>query len=35
MIDVHWTDVEVHGRTEQGAAFGCTRVRGYHPQLTT
>lgn len=23
----------VHGRAKQGAAFGCTKVRGHHPQL--
>jgi len=27
--------VAVHGRAKQGAAFGCTGVRGYHPQLAT
>jgi hypothetical protein len=29
------TIVEVHGRAKQGAAFGYTKVRGYHPQLAT
>jgi len=27
--------VEVQGRKKQGAAFGYTEVRGYHPQLAT
>jgi hypothetical protein len=27
--------VQVHGRVKQGAAFGYTKVRGYHPQLAT
>jgi len=27
--------VEVFGRGKQGAAFGYTKVRGYHPQLAT
>ena len=34
-IDVDSTIVEVHGRAKQGAAFGYTKVRGYHPQLAT
>ena len=34
-IDLDSTIVEVHGRAKQGAAFGYTRVRGYHPQLAT
>ncbi len=34
-IDVDSTIVEVHGRSKQGAAFGYTKVRGYHPQLAT
>ena len=34
-IDIDSTIVEVHGRTKQGAAFGYTKVRGYHPQLAT
>ena len=27
--------MQVHGRAKQGAAFGYTKVRGYHPQLAT
>ena len=34
-IDLDSTIVEVHGRAKQGAAFGYTGVRGYHPQLAT
>jgi hypothetical protein len=34
-IDLDSTIVEVHGRDKQGAAFGYTKVRGYHPQLAT
>ena len=34
-IDVDSTIVEVHGRAKQGAAFGYTKVRGYHPQVAT
>jgi hypothetical protein len=34
-IDLDSTIVQVHGRTKQGAAFGYTKVRGYHPQLAT
>jgi hypothetical protein len=34
-IDLDPTIVEVHGRAKQGAAFGYTKVRGYHPQLAT
>ena len=34
-IDVDSTIVQVHGRDKQGAAFGYTKVRGYHPQLAT
>ena len=34
-IDLDSTIVAVHGRAKQGAAFGYTRVRGYHPQLAT
>ncbi len=34
-IDLDSTIVEVHGRKKQGAAFGYTKVRGYHPQLAT
>ena len=34
-IDVDSTVVEVHGYAKQGAAFGHTRQRGYHPLLAT
>jgi hypothetical protein len=34
-IDLDWTIVQVHGRAKQGAAFGYTKVRGYHPHLAT
>jgi hypothetical protein len=34
-IDLDSTIVAVHGRAKQGAAFGYTKVRGYHPQLAT
>ena len=34
-IDLDSTIVPVHGRAKQGAAFGYTKVRGYHPQLAT
>ena len=34
-IELDSTIVEVHGRAKQGAAFGYTKVRGYHPQLAT
>jgi hypothetical protein len=34
-IDVDSTIVPVFGRSKQGAAFGYTKVRGYHPQLAT
>jgi hypothetical protein len=34
-IDVDSTIVQVAGRAKQGAAFGYTKVRGYHPQLAT
>jgi hypothetical protein len=34
-IDLDSTIVQVHGRKKQGAAFGYTKVRGYHPQLAT
>jgi hypothetical protein len=34
-IDVDSTIVAVYGRGKQGAAFGYTNVRGYHPQLAT
>ncbi len=33
MIDLDSTICEVYGRGKQGAAFGYTKVRGYHPQL--
>jgi len=35
VIDVDSFVGEVHGRAKQGAAFGYTRVRGYHPILAT
>jgi hypothetical protein len=34
-LDLDSTIVEVYGRGKQGAAFGYTKVRGYHPQLAT
>jgi len=34
-IDLDSSIVPVYGRTKQGAAFGYTKVRGYHPQLAT
>lgn len=34
-IDLDSSIVEVYGRAKQGAAFGYTRVRGYHPQFAT
>jgi hypothetical protein len=34
-IDVDSTVVEVHGHDKQGAAYGYTRVLGYHPILAT
>jgi Transposase DDE domain group 1 len=34
-IDVDSTICEVHGHQKQGAAFGYTRVLGYHPILAT
>jgi hypothetical protein len=34
-IDVDSTIVEVQGRHKQGAVFGYTKVRGYHPQVAT
>jgi hypothetical protein len=34
-MDLDSTIVEVQGRRKQGAAFGYTKVRGYHPQLAT
>ena len=35
VVDVDSFVGEVHGRAKQGAAFGYTRVRGYHPILAT
>src|SRR4051812_21563111 len=35
VIDVDSFVGEVHGRSKQGAAFGYTRQRGYHPLLAT
>ncbi|MGH3610825.1 MAG: IS1380 family transposase, partial [Pseudonocardiaceae bacterium] len=35
VIDVDSFVGEVHGREKQGASFGYTRVRGYHPLLAT
>jgi hypothetical protein len=35
VIDVDSFVGEVHGRAKQGAAFGYTRVRGYHPLIAT
>ncbi len=35
VIDVDSTICEVHGYAKQGAAYGYTRVRGYHPLLAT
>jgi DDE family transposase len=34
-IDLDSSIVPVYGRTKQGAAFGYTKVRGYHPQFAT
>jgi hypothetical protein len=34
-IDLDSTIVPVFGRNKQGAAFGYTKIRGYHPQLAT
>jgi Transposase DDE domain group 1 len=34
-IDVDSTICEVHGHAKQGAAYGHSRVRGYHPLLAT
>jgi Transposase DDE domain group 1 len=34
-IDVDSTICEVHGRQKQGAAYGHTKVLGYHPLLAT
>jgi len=35
VVDVDSFVGEVHGRFKQGAAFGYTRVRGYHPLIAT
>ena len=35
MIDVDSTIAEVHGHHKQGAAYGYTKVLGYHPLLAT
>lgn len=35
VIDVDSFVGEVHGRAKQGASFGYTRVRGYHPLIAT
>lgn len=35
IIDVDSTICEVHGHQKQGAAYGYTRVLGYHPLLAT
>lgn len=35
VVDVDSFVGEVHGYQEQGAAFGYTRVRGYHPLVAT
>jgi hypothetical protein len=35
VVDVDSTICEVAGREKQGASFGYTRVRGYHPLLAT
>ena len=34
-IDVDSTICEVHGKAKQGAAYGYTKVLGYHPLLAT
>lgn len=34
-IDLDSSIVAVYGRSKQGAAFGYTKVRGYHPQFAT
>nr|WP_082375978.1 IS1380 family transposase [Pseudonocardia sp. HH130629-09] len=34
-VDIDSTICEVHGRDKQGADYGYTKVRGYHPQLAT
>lgn len=35
VIDVDSTIVQTHGYAKQGATYGYTRVRGYHPVLAT
>jgi len=35
IVDVDSTICEVHGYTKQGAAYGYTKVLGYHPLLAT
>jgi hypothetical protein len=35
VIDLDSTICEVHGHQKQGATFGYTKVRGYHPLLAT
>ncbi|MDP9440651.1 MAG: transposase, partial [Actinomycetota bacterium] len=35
VVDVDSTICEVEGKTKQGAAFGYTKVLGYHPLLAT
>jgi hypothetical protein len=35
MVDLDSTICPVYGRAKQGAGFGYTKVRGYHPQLAT
>jgi hypothetical protein len=34
-FDLDSTICPVYGRTKQGAGFGYTKIRGYHPQLAT
>ena len=35
VIDLDWPICEVHGHKKQGAAYGSTKVLGYHPLLVT
>jgi hypothetical protein len=35
VIDLDSTVCEVHGKAKEGAAYGYTRVLGYHPPLAT
>ena len=35
LVDLDSTICEVYGRGKQGADYGYTKVRGYHPQLAT